>query len=56
MRIFLNDKKQEGSTRPVRGKGQTYQALEIYEIVNVDSVLGGRYSANAPRATKRTRR
>jgi hypothetical protein len=56
VRRFLNYKKQEGSTRPVRVKGQTYQALEIYEIVIVESVFGELYSADAPRATKRTPR
>ena len=41
---FLKDKKQEGSTQPARAKGQMYQALELYEIMNVESVFGGLYS------------
>jgi hypothetical protein len=41
---FLKDKKQEGSTQPARAKGQMYQALDLYEIMNVESVFGGLYS------------
>ena len=49
---FLKDKKQEGSTQPARAKGQMYQALDLYEIMNVESVFGGLYSEGAPsRAT-----
>jgi hypothetical protein len=32
---------------------KTYQALEIYEIMNVESVFGGLYSAGAPKGNKR---
>ena len=50
---FLAEKQQEGSTRPARAKGQTYQASELYEIMNVESVFGGLYSEGAPsRATR----
>ncbi len=36
----------------MRAKDQTYQALELYEIMNVESVFGGLYSEGAPsRAT-----
>jgi hypothetical protein len=46
----------EGSRKTARTKGQMHQALELYGIVNVESVFGGLYSADAPTGNKRRRR
>jgi hypothetical protein len=43
----------EGSRKTARAKGQTCQALELYEIMNVESVLGGLYPPDAPMVNKR---
>jgi hypothetical protein len=53
---FLKDKKQAGSRRPALAKGQFHEALELFEIMKVESVFGGLYSSRGPRAAKRARR
>ena len=53
---FLKAKASEGSRKTARTKGRTYHALELHEIVNVEYVFGGLYSAAAPTGNKRRRR